>query len=218
MADKIIINKARNWWVVLYPENMVEGWQDKIYRILQVPFEYIIHDQDTVEIEEDITQPRKVHVHLIVHFSNSTTYKHCCNLISLLSKEGCKCFNKVEAVIYLKYAHTYLCHRTPECIKADKHLYDFEDIVSGNNWDLGSFIDLDESDKLRLYRLLRDSAEKYDIRSCFMLEKYVEDNLILRDVDISKNDIILYIKNNRRQFESICREINFEHSKKDHKN
>ena len=61
---------------------------------------------------------------------------------------------------------------------------------------------------------MRDSADKYDIRSCYMLERYVEDGLILRDIDICKNDIILYIKNNRRQFESICKEINYEHSKK----
>ena len=42
MADKIL--KSRNFWVVLYPENMIDDWQDKIYRLLQVPFEYIIHE------------------------------------------------------------------------------------------------------------------------------------------------------------------------------
>ena len=52
MAENII-NKARNWWAVLYPENMIDGWEDKIYRLLQVPFEYIIHDKDEVELEED---------------------------------------------------------------------------------------------------------------------------------------------------------------------
>ena len=213
MADNKI-SKARNWWAVLYPENMIDGWQDKIYRLLQVPFEYIIHDKDLVEIEEDITQPRKVHVHLIIHYQNPTTYKHATELFNLLSKDGCKAFNKIEAVIFLKYAHTYLMHRTPECIKNDKFLYDFDDVISGNNWDLGAFTDLDESDKLFLYRSLRDSADKFDIRSCYMLERYVEDGLILRDIDICKNDIILYIKNNRRQFESICKEINYEHSKK----
>ena len=72
MAENII-NKARNWWAVLYPENMIEGWEDKIYRLLQVPFEYIIHDKDEVEIEEDVKQPRKVHVHLIIHYQNPTT-------------------------------------------------------------------------------------------------------------------------------------------------
>lgn len=213
MANNVI-NKARNWWAVLYPENMIEGWQDKLYRLLQVPFEYVIHDKDEVEIEEDVTQPRKIHVHMVLHFSNSTTYKHAFELFNLLSKEGCKCLNKIEAVIYLKYAHCYLVHRTPECIKAGKHLYEFEDIVSGNNWDLGAFTDLEEGDKLILYRSLRNAAFEYDLRSCIMLEKYVEDGLILKDIDISKNDIILYIKNNRRAFESICKEVNYEKSKK----
>lgn len=213
MADNII-NKARNWWAVLYPENMIDGWEDKIYRLLQVPFEYIIHDKDEVELEEDVKQPRKVHVHLIIHYQNPTTYKHACSLFNLLSKDGCKCFNKIEAVIYLKYAHSYLSHRTPDCIKKGKFLYEPENIISGNNFDLGAFSDLEESDKLFLYRHLRDSAFKYDIRSCIMLEKYVEDGLILKDIDISKNDIILYIKNNRRCFESICKEVNYEYSKK----
>ena len=214
MSDNNFINKARNWWAVLYPENMIDGWQDKIYRILQVPFEYIIHDRDEVEEEEDVLKPRKIHVHLVLHFSNSTTYRHVCQLINLLSLEGHKCFNKIEAVVYLKYAHGYLTHRTPECIKKGKTLYDYDDIITGNNWDLAAFIDLDETDKLTLYRSLRDSAFKWDIRSCLMLERYVEDGLICKDLDISKNEIILYIKNNRRAFESICKEVNYEMTKK----
>lgn len=213
MSDKKI-SKARNWWGVLYPENMVDDWQDKIYRILQVPFEYIIHDKDNVELEEDDSEPRKVHVHLIVHFNNTNTYNHTFNLFNLLSADGKRCLNKIEAVINLKYAHSYITHRTPECIKKGKYLYEPSDVISGNNWDLGNFVDIDESDKLFLYRFLRDSCEKYDIRSCYMLEKCVENDFLVPDYDISKSDIILYIKNNRRCFESICKEVNFEHSKK----
>lgn len=217
MADTKI-TKSRNWWGVLYPENMVDGWQDKIYRTLQVPFEYIIHDKDSVEFEEDEKQPRKIHVHLVVHFNSPTTYKHIFNLFNCLSVDGKRCLNKVEAIIHLKYAHSYLTHRTPECIKKDKYLYDPGSVISGNNWDLGAFVDIDESDKLFLYRFLRDSCEKYDIRSCYMLERSVENGFLDPGIDVSSNDIVLYIKNNRRAFESICKEVNFEHSKKNKKN
>ena len=41
------VNKARYWWAVLYPENMVEGWEDKIDDLLQVPFGYCVQSADT---------------------------------------------------------------------------------------------------------------------------------------------------------------------------
>ena len=40
------ISKAKFWAGVVYPENMVEGWQEKIGDILQLPYCYILHDKD----------------------------------------------------------------------------------------------------------------------------------------------------------------------------
>ena len=87
--------KARNWVGVVYPENMISHWQDRIYRRLQVPFEYIIHDKDTVEIEEDQWESRKMHVHLIIHYGSPTTYKNAFSVFDSLSIDGYHCLNKI---------------------------------------------------------------------------------------------------------------------------
>lgn len=82
--------KGRYWWAVLYPENMVEDWEKNIDDILQIPYEYCIHDKDIVN---DPDEQRKVHVHIILAFANSTTYKHAFNTFDRLSACGKKALN-----------------------------------------------------------------------------------------------------------------------------
>lgn len=40
---------AKFWEGVLYPENMVDNWQNKIDKLIQYPFEYCIHNKDELE-------------------------------------------------------------------------------------------------------------------------------------------------------------------------
>ena len=61
--------KAKYWTCILYPESMVDDWQDKICDILQVPFAYCIHDKDKDGHDGD----RKIHVHVEIAFPNTTT-------------------------------------------------------------------------------------------------------------------------------------------------
>ena len=75
------IEKARFWCGVLYPENMVDNWEEEIGDILQLPYAYCLHNQDN-----DIkSEHRKDHVHIIVAFTNTTTYKHAMTVFSQLS-------------------------------------------------------------------------------------------------------------------------------------
>lgn len=212
MAEQV---KARCWVGVVYPENMISHWQDRIYRLLQLPFEYIIHDRDTVEVEEDEFQSRKTHVHLIIHWSGPTTYKNAFRVFDLLSKNGFHCLNKIEAVRGLKFMHRYLTHETEDCKKNNKFVYPRSSIVTGNNWDLGAFIDLEDNDSLFMYDTIRREMMLKKVRCVIDLEDMVSNDHfkdLLPDFDITT--LRKYIKNNRRVFEGISKEINFKYFKK----
>ena len=79
------MNKARYWQAVMYPENMIDNWQDEIAKVLQVPFAYCIHDKDI----DKSGNLRKIHVHIITAYGNTTTEKRALQVFKKLEKEGC---------------------------------------------------------------------------------------------------------------------------------
>lgn len=137
------IGKARFWVGVLYPENMRADWQDKLPDIVQVPFAYCVHNAD----KDSKSEHRKDHVHLILAFSNTTTYKHAMGVFGLLSAEGRQAINKCEAVINIRHQYDYLIHDTDNCRKQHKELYPPEARVTGNNFDIGAYEQLSTADK-----------------------------------------------------------------------
>lgn len=147
MADK----KAKYWWAVLYPENMISSWQDDIADILQLPFAYCIHDKDLLS---DGDEDRKVHVHLFIAFPNTTTYKHALSVFDLLSAEGKSALNTCKAVISCRRAFDYLIHDTDECRKKGKHQYQKEERITGNNFDIGAYEQLGLEEKQAIRREL----------------------------------------------------------------
>ena len=60
--------KARYWTAVMYPENMIDDWKEEIADLIQMPGAYCVHDKDL----DDKKEGRKVHVHIIIVFSNTT--------------------------------------------------------------------------------------------------------------------------------------------------
>lgn len=137
------ITKARYWWAVLYPENMVEGWEDCIGDTLQVPYAYCVHGMDT----DGKSEHRKDHVHLIIVFKNTTTYEHALSVFKLL---GEKAVNTCQAVVNIRHAYDYLIHDTETCRKAGKHLYDPAERITGNNFDIGSYEQIGQVEKLEM--------------------------------------------------------------------
>lgn len=129
------IQKARFWWAVLYPENMLEDWVNVIGDKLQIPYAYCYHSSDT----DTKSEHRKDHIHLIVCFNNTTTYKHAMSVFDLLSKPGKNALNKCEAIVNIRNCYDYLIHDTETCRKAKKHKYEPFQRITGNNFDIGSF-------------------------------------------------------------------------------
>ena len=89
------IEKSRAWTGTLYPENMIDNWEDEIANIIQLPCVYAIHDKD---VNND-SLGRKVHVHLMVIWRNNTTNKAALQLFNRLSGTKNKCCPFVEKVI-----------------------------------------------------------------------------------------------------------------------
>lgn len=137
------INKTKYWVGVLYIENMLPDWEERIDDIMQVPFAYCVHNLDV----DSSSEHRKDHVHIILVFPNTTTYKHAMNVFDLLSAPGRKAINTCQAIIGIRKMYDYLIHDTDACRKKGKYLYDKSCRISGNNFDIGSYEQLDIAQK-----------------------------------------------------------------------
>lgn len=129
------INSTRYWVGVLYPENMRPNWEAEIGDIVQVPYAYCVHQAS----KDSKSEHRKEHVHLILAFSNTTTRNHAFNVFELLSADGKRSLNTIQAVISIRNAYDYLIHDTDSCRKLGKELYPREARIEGNNFDIGAF-------------------------------------------------------------------------------
>ena len=161
------VNKARYWVAICYPENMVEDWQDQIGDLIQYPYAYCIHDKDHLgkykaKRKSDQDRQRKVHVHIFVAFPDTTTKKHFEELIDSLSAEGKKCSPGGEAVVNPKNKYDYLIHDTETCRKQGKYVYPKSERIEGNNFDIGSYIQISVKDirdiKKELAQAISDQA------------------------------------------------------------
>lgn len=145
--------KYKYWTGVLYPENMVDNWEDEISTLLQLPFCYCIHNKDVTTKEGE---DRKEHVHIILAFPNPTTYNHALTVFSRLSAEGKKALNTCQNIINIRFMYEYLIHNTDDCKKKKKHLYLPSERISGNNFDIGSFEQLTLQDKHKMCKEVCD--------------------------------------------------------------
>lgn len=165
------IDKARFWTGVLYPENMRENWQDIIGDTLQYPYAYCQHTQD----KDTKSEHRKDHVHLIVAFPNTTTYKHALNVMDLLSAEGKKAINKCEAVIGIRNVYDYLIHDTEDCRKKGKELYDPSERITGNNFDIGAYEQLGTAEKNEMFLEMGEAIREHGFTNYMDFYEYVVD-------------------------------------------
>lgn len=137
------IEKARFWVGVLYQENMRKDWELEIGDVVQLPYAYCSHVSD-----KDLSgEKRKDHVHIILVFPNTTTYKHAVSVFSLLSAPDKVALNKIEAVINIRAMFDYLIHDTETCRKKGKKKYPSENRITGNNFDIGAYEQISQKEK-----------------------------------------------------------------------
>lgn len=143
-----ITTKARYWVGVGYPENLRPDWKDVIGEVTQLPYAYCVHDKDVDGAEDD----RKEHVHILLAFPNTTTYKAALGVLQELSAPGKKAFNTVQKVNNVRFMYNYLIHDTEDSRKKHKHQYDPTERITGNNFDIGNYeqLSLDEKKSIRM--------------------------------------------------------------------
>ena len=165
--NNTITTKARYWVGVGYPENMRPDWQDVIGEVTQLPYAYCIHDKDVDGDADD----RKAHVHIMIAFPNTTTYKSALAVLQGLSADGKKAFNTVQKVNNVRYMFNYLIHDTEDAKKKHKHLYSQAERIQGNNFDIGSYEQLGVEEK----KLIRTELAEVIFTENFMnyLDFYV---------------------------------------------
>lgn len=165
------IDKARFWTGVLYPENMREDWEVAIGDIVQYPYAYCKHTQD----KDSKSEHRKDHVHIILAFPNTTTYKHAMGVFGLLSAEGKKALNKCEAVIGIRNVYDYLIHDTETCKKQGKELYDPSERVTGNNFDIGAYEQLGTAEKNEMFLEMGEAIREHGFTNYMDFYEFVVD-------------------------------------------
>lgn len=136
-------DKARYFVAVLYPENMKPDWKERIGDYLQLPYAYCIHDKD---LTNDPDETRKVHVHIIIAYNNTTTLNHAISVFDRLNDYGKHAFNKAEIVINIRHMYDYLLHHTEDCRRLNKHQYDLSERITGNNFDIGCYEQISEAE------------------------------------------------------------------------
>lgn len=192
--------RAKYWWGVLYPENMVSEWEEEISEIIQFPFCYCKHNLD----QDANSEHRKDHIHLIIAFNNTTTYKWVFSIFDKLSADGKKALNKIEAIQNIRYAYDYLIHDTENSRKKGKFLYSFTDRICGNNFDIGSYeqISMQEEYEMKL-ELINDIA-KNGFMDMIDFTKFVQSNYDTKYVKLILNNSSLferYTKSNYQKWE-----------------
>lgn len=165
------IDKARFWTGVLYPENMREDWEVQIGDIVQYPYAYCKHTQD----KDTKSEHRKDHVHIILAFPNTTTYKHAMSVFSLLSAEGKKALNKCEAVIGIRNVYDYLIHDTETCKKQGKEQYDPSERITGNNFDIGTYEQLGTAEKNEMFLQMGEAIREHGFTNYMDFYEFVVD-------------------------------------------
>ena len=163
------ITKARFWTGVLYPENMREDWEITIGDVVQYPYAYCKHTRD----KDSKSEHRKDHVHLLLAFPNTTTYQHALSVFGLLSAEGKKAINKVEACVSVRNVYDYLIHDTETCKKQGKELYDPSERITGNNFDIGAYEQLGTAEKNEMFIALSNAIKGDGIFNYMDFYEYV---------------------------------------------
>ena len=144
--------KAKYWQAIMYPENMIDNWEEEISHLLEVPYAYCIHDKD-LDKEGNI---RIKHIHIINVYPNPTTYNHALKTFKRLQKEGCIAIPNdiIQPVINIRYAYDYLRHDTKDSQKKHKFLYPEVERITGNGFDIGNFEQLSSAEKNDIARTL----------------------------------------------------------------
>lgn len=160
-------SKAKYWVAVMYPESMIDDWEIKMGDVLGYPYAYCIHNRC---LNADKTS-RKEHVHIMLAFPNTTTYKHAKSVY-----DGLGVVNKIERCISVRNSYNYLIHDTDSSRKQGKVAYKPEERITGNNFDIGAYEQIGVVDKQKIIDDICDLIDSMGFCDFYELNQYVISN------------------------------------------
>lgn len=146
---------GKYFWAIMYPENMIDGWERNISEILQRPYAYCVHDKDLANEERE--EERKKHVHIIIAWNNNTTQNSATKLFQKLNAPGKQAIafgGVIEKVDNIQWAWDYLLHDSDDARKKNKYQYSKHERITGNNFDIGCYVQLTTHDKISMTKEL----------------------------------------------------------------
>lgn len=169
--------QGRFFWAIMYPENMLENWEDRISEIVQKPYAYCIHDKDLEK--EDRQEERKKHVHIIIAWKNNTTINSALKLFQKLNAEGKQAIafgGAIEKCDEIDWCYNYLIHDSDDARRKGKYQYDKKERITGNNFDIGAYIQLNKNDKIQMTKELCDLILNHNVINYVDFYKLVVSN------------------------------------------
>lgn len=169
-------NKARYFTFLLYPESTPEDFVTKL-ESLSLPMAISpLHNQDVSEIDTDSGEVKykKEHYHVIYAANNPVTPSSVRDRIKrTLGKESVAMVKICDSVPDL---YQYLTHESKSAIKANKHVYNKEDIIHLNNFDIDRYTGQSKEEKDDVFELACDLIMENGLLNIVMLNEYVKNN------------------------------------------
>ena len=148
--------KARHWAIIVYPESAPESWESVIQN---TGCSFAISPLHDMDINETTGEVKKPHWHVIVSYSNTTTFNNVKNLTDELNAPIPQPINSVKGAI------RYFTHKD----NPEKHQYSSADIRVMNGFDIDGYVEL-------------TATEKYEIKR--QIINYIATNNVVHYIDL----------------------------------
>ena len=172
---------------ICYPDRMIDGWELKVEKLLQVPFAYIVHDKDNC----------KVHCHFMISWNNNVQLKYFVKYINqfLSSDQNDPCCVLIQDIKNPEGAFNYLTHDTAECRSKNKYQYSKLALHCCNGFDIHFIRQLDNQKKYLISKEISDHIKNYNLM----------DIMAVMDFCNSKGqDYYLYLEGHSGFFDRLC--------------
>lgn len=163
--------KSQTWAGIMYQDSAPPDWEDKL-RMIGVAFAVSpLHDKDVTQAGT----PKKPHWHLILHWpGGSTTYKTAEGIT-----RGVLCGTIPIPLVSPRGYYRYFTHLD----NPKKAQYDAKDIVTGNGFDIGDFLELSSQEKAEIRFKLLELVIKSGMTEYWELITYAMYNLSAAELD-----------------------------------
>lgn len=162
--------KSRYFTFLLYLESIPADWKTRL-ELLGVPIAISpLHDSDKSKVPGQ--EFKKAHYHLIYIADNPVTAESV--RLKIKRVLGDSSIAKVQIIsTSVENCYLYLTHESKDAIDKKKHVYDKNDIVHLNNFDIDRYITESVEEKEDLYNLICDIIDVEELANVRELKRFI---------------------------------------------